>query len=51
MKNVSYYVEKGWGSYPELIELTMKDFIEIQVGIESKKREEQLEGSLMNAPL
>ena len=43
---MSYYVEKGWGSYKELIELTMRDFIEIRTGIESKMREEELEKSL-----
>ena len=43
LKNLSYYVEKGWGSYKELIELSMKDFIEIRVGIISKMQEEQIE--------
>lgn len=46
LKSVSYYVEKGWGSYLELIELSMKDFIEIRIGIESKMQEEQLEKAL-----
>ena len=45
MKNLSYYVEKGWGSYTELINLTMKDFIEIRVGIESKQQEEMIENA------
>lgn len=40
--NISYYVEKGWGSYSELIELSMKDFLEIKVGLESKAAEEKL---------
>lgn len=44
--NISYFVEKGWGSYSELIELSMKDFLEIKVGIESKINEEKLQGSL-----
>ena len=46
LKNVSYYIEHHWGSYKELIELTMKDFIEIRVGIESKMQEEQLEKAM-----
>jgi len=45
LKNLGYYVEKGWGSYKELISLTMKDFIEIGIGIESKMQEEMLEKS------
>lgn len=46
LKNISYYVEKGWGSYSELIELTMKDFIEIRIGLESKANEEKLNNSV-----
>jgi hypothetical protein len=45
------YVEKGWGSYNELISLTMKDFIEIRIGIESKMQEEKLERSMQSSPL
>ena len=45
-ENISYYIEKGWGSYKELIGWTMKDFIEIKMGIESKARKAQLEQSL-----
>ena len=45
-KNISYYTENGWGSYRDLIELTMKDFIEIAVGLESKANEEELTRSL-----
>ena len=43
---IPYYVEKGWGSYNELIELSMKDFIEIRVGLESKQQEDQISKSL-----
>lgn len=46
LENISYYVEKGWGSYKELIELSMKDFIEIKIGLESKANKEKLEQSL-----
>ena len=46
LKNISYYVENGWGSYNELINLTMKDFIEIKIGLESKANEEKLEESV-----
>ena len=45
-KNVSYYVEHHWGSYLELIEMTMKDFIEISIGLKSKEREEELNQSI-----
>lgn len=51
MKNLPDYVEKGWGSYNELISLTMKDFIEIRIGIESKAQEEKLEKSVQGSPL
>ena len=44
--DVAYYVEHGWGSYKELIELSMKDFLEIKIGIVSKQQEELLEKSL-----
>ncbi len=43
---LSYYVEKGWGSYNELIQMSMKDFIEIRVSIESKQQEEQVQKAL-----
>jgi len=41
LKGLCYYVEKGWGSYKELIELSFKDFLEIKVGIEAKEQEEK----------
>ena len=44
--NLDYYVEKGWGTYKELIELSMRDILEIKVGIESKMQEKKLAESL-----
>ena len=44
--NLDYYVEKGWGTYKELIELSMRDILEIKVGIESKLQEDKLAQSL-----
>lgn len=46
LENIEYYIEKGWGSYNELIEMTVKDFVEIRVGLESKMNREKLEKSL-----
>ena len=40
--NIGYYVEKGWGTYKELISLTMRDIAEIKVGIESRQQEDQV---------
>ena len=40
--NIGYYIEKGWGSYTELINLTMRDIAEIKVGIESRQQEDQV---------
>ena len=40
--NIGYYVEKGWGTYKELISLSMRDIAEIKVGIESRQQEDQL---------
>lgn len=44
--NISYYVERGWGSYKELISLSMRDISEIKIGIESKMQEEQIAKAL-----
>ena len=44
--NIGYYIEKGWGSYKELISLTMRDIAEIKIGIESRQQEEVLSKSL-----
>ncbi len=49
LKSAQYFVEKGWGSYKELIEMTMKDFIEIKIAIESNANEDKLEQSLADA--
>ena len=40
-----YYVHNGWGSYKELIELSMCDLKEIKIAIESLKQEEKLENA------
>ena len=45
-ESISYYVEKGWGSYNELISMTVKDFVEIRIGLESKANKKKLEESL-----
>ena len=44
--NIGYYVEKGWGSYKELISLSMRDISEIKIGIESKQQEDMLSKAL-----
>lgn len=44
--SIDYYVEKGWGTYKELISLTMRDLSEIKIGIESRRQEEELAKSL-----
>lgn len=44
--NIGYYIEHGWGSYTELINLTMRDISEIKIGIESKMQEEQIAKAL-----
>jgi hypothetical protein len=44
--NIGYYIEKGWGTYKELISLSMRDISEIKIGIESKMQEEQLAKAL-----
>ena len=44
--NIGYYIEKGWGSYKELISLSMRDISEIKIGIESKQQEDMLSKAL-----
>ena len=44
--NIGYYIEKHWGSYKELISLTMRDISEIKVGIESRQQEDQISNAL-----
>ena len=34
-ENIDFYIEKGWGSYNDLINMTVKDFVEIRIGLES----------------
>jgi hypothetical protein len=36
------YIKEGWGTYAELIQLSVRDLKEIKVGIESRQQEEQL---------
>ena len=47
--NIGYYIEKGWGSYKELISLSMRDIAEIKIGIESKQQEDTLAQALRDA--
>ena len=44
--NIGFYIEHGWGSYKELISLSMRDIAEIKIGIESKQNEETLNKAL-----
>lgn len=46
LMNLIYYVEKGYCSYKEAMEMSMVDFIELKVAIESKQQEEQITKSL-----
>lgn len=45
-KSVSYYIEKGYGTYNDMLSMSMRDIIEIKVGLESKQQEKQLADSL-----
>lgn len=45
---IDTYVQKHYGSYKELISLTMRDLIEIGIAIRSKEQEEQLSEALGN---
>lgn len=45
------FIQRGYGSYKELISLSMRDLIEIKISIESKQQEEQLNASLSNPSL
>ena len=42
LMEVGDYIKAGWGSYSELIQLTMYDLREIRIGIESRQQEEKL---------
>ena len=41
--SLEFYVEHHWGSYEELINLTVKDLREIKIAVESNRQEEQIE--------
>ncbi len=43
---VGSYIDAGWGTYSELIQLSMYDLREIKIGIESKQQEEKLNRAL-----
>ena len=43
---IGSYIEAGWGSYNELIQLSMYDLREIKIGIDSKQQEEKLSKAL-----
>ena len=45
------FIQRGYGSYKELISLSMRDLIEIKISIESKQQEDQLNASLSSPPL
>ena len=45
-ENINYYIEKGWGSYNDLINMTVRDFVEIRIGLESRANRDKLEKSL-----
>lgn len=40
------YVKDGWGSYTELIELSVRDILEIKISVDSRMQEEKLAKSL-----
>lgn len=43
LKELPYYIEHGYCSYREALEMTMKDFLEIKIGLDSKEQEKQME--------
>ena len=46
LMEIGDYIKEGWGTYTELIQLTMRDLREIKIGIESRQQEEQLSKAL-----
>ena len=40
--DIGDYIKAGWGTYNELINLTIRDISEIKIGIESRQQEDQL---------
>lgn len=43
---IGEYIKAGWGSYAELIQMSIRDILEIRIGIESKAQEEKLQSAL-----
>ena len=48
-KDIDYYVKNCYGSYKELISLTIRDISELKIGIQSKQQEQDLEKALLGA--
>lgn len=42
LMDIGDYIKAGWGTYKELINLTIRDISEIKIGIESRQQEDQL---------
>lgn len=40
LMEIGDYIEKGWFSYGEVINYTIRDLSEIKIGIESRQQEE-----------
>lgn len=43
---IGSFIEAGWGTYSEIIQLSMYDLREIKIGIESKQQEDRLSRAL-----
>lgn len=43
---IDTYIQKKYGTYKELISLTLRDLIEIGIAIESKEQEQQIAEAL-----
>ena len=48
-KDIEYNVKNDYGSYKELISLTIRDISELKIGIQSKQQEQDLEKALLGA--
>ena len=46
LMNIGSYIEKGYGSYNEILQMSIRDILEIKVGIVSKEQEEELSKAL-----
>ena len=44
--DIGDYIKAGWGTYKELISLSIRDLSEIKIGIESREQEDQLAEAL-----